>query len=282
MKKSFTYYLASLLLLSMFMGGCTSKEVTKSGSIVYPDSDSKILFYRDADTTGKPVTIRVEKRIVGVLKPKEYLSVPVCIGKHTIKISTRGADNAMHDKSASVVVDNNTSKYIYIDTSKAIAVPKAVSVASDDMITSGRTEGGYVVNRYVPTCTRYIDLSSDVLFAFGEAKLTPKGEALLSELVTTLKTKAIGIKKLVIEGHTDVIGGTAYNNNLSQRRAQAVVNFFKKQGLKIPMVAVGMGEKYPITKGCEKVSPRAKMIECLKPDRRVRIELINKTQLMQK
>ncbi len=281
MKKSFTYYLASLLLVSIFMGGCTSKEVTKSGSIVYPDSDSKILFYRDADTTGKPVTIRVEGRIVGVVKPNEYLGVPVCVGKHPIRVSTR-IDNTMHDKSASVIVDGNATKYIYIDTTKEVAVPKAVSVASDDMITNGRSEGGYMVNRYVPTCTRYIDLSSDVLFAFGEAKLTPKGEALLSELVTTLKTKAIGIKKLVIEGHTDVIGGTAYNNNLSQRRAQAVVNFFKKQGLKIPMVAVGMGEKYPITKGCEKVSPRAKMIECLKPDRRVRIELINKTQLIKK
>ncbi|MEJ2489671.1 MAG: hypothetical protein P8Y50_07780, partial [Sulfurovaceae bacterium] len=128
MKKNLVY-LASLLLLSIFMGGCTSKEVTKSGSIVYPDSDSKILFYRDADITGKPVTIRVEDRIVGVLKPKEYLSVPVCIGKHPITVSTRGADNAMHEKSASIVVDNNASKYIYIDTSKAIAAPKAVSVA---------------------------------------------------------------------------------------------------------------------------------------------------------
>lgn len=280
MKKLFIYAIG-LLVASLFMGGCSSKNVTQSDSIVHPESDSKILFYRDVADSGKPVTVKVEGRVVGVVQPNEYLEVPVCAGKLPISASTRVGDD-MQEKSVSVFAENNSTKYIYIDTTKDIAVLKSVSVASEDVVTKGRSEGGYMVNRYVPSCTRYIDLSSDVLFAFGEAKLTPKGEALLSELATTLKTKAINIKKMVIEGHTDRIGGTAYNNTLSQKRAQAVADFFKTQGLKMPMVAVGMGEKYPLTDGCKNVSPREKMIECLKPDRRVRIELINKTQLIKK
>jgi len=37
--------------------------------------------------------------------------------------------------------------------------------------------------------------------------------------------------KFVVEGHTDAMGNTAYNKNLSLNRAQAVVNYLKDKGV---------------------------------------------------
>ena len=50
-----------------------------------------------------------------------------------------------------------------------------------------------------------------------------------------------------VEGHTDSIGDAAYNQDLSQRRAQAVANELIKSGVSQEQVsAVGYGEENPI------------------------------------
>ncbi len=50
-----------------------------------------------------------------------------------------------------------------------------------------------------------------------------------------------------IEGHTDDRGDASYNQELSQRRAQAVVAFLIDQGVdRSRLTAVGVGETQPI------------------------------------
>ena len=50
-----------------------------------------------------------------------------------------------------------------------------------------------------------------------------------------------------IEGHTDSQGPDAYNQDLSERRAQAVVDYLVGQGINAARLgAVGYGENLPI------------------------------------
>lgn len=52
---------------------------------------------------------------------------------------------------------------------------------------------------------------------------------------------------LEIQGHTDNVGDTRYNNNLSQKRAQSVVNYLIKKGVAVSRLrAVGFGASKPI------------------------------------
>jgi len=52
----------------------------------------------------------------------------------------------------------------------------------------------------------------------------------------------------VIEGHTDSTGSDSYNQELSQRRAEAVRNFLVSNGITGDrIVARGYGESYPVT-----------------------------------
>ena len=50
-----------------------------------------------------------------------------------------------------------------------------------------------------------------------------------------------------IEGHTDNVGSETFNLDLSQRRAESVLNFFLQNGVPGPkLTARGYGEGIPI------------------------------------
>jgi OmpA-OmpF porin, OOP family len=82
-------------------------------------------------------------------------------------------------------------------------------------------------------------------FDFDKAKLKPAMIAELDKLVD--KTKSCGPKDvLVVIGHTCNIGSDAYNQRLSERRAQSVADYLKSKGIKGDQLQVkGMGEKQP-------------------------------------
>jgi OOP family OmpA-OmpF porin len=82
--------------------------------------------------------------------------------------------------------------------------------------------------------------------------------------------------KVTVEGHTDRLGTTAYNQTLSQSRADAVKSHLVAAGRidAAKVTAVGMGEAGPVTLPDQcKGAASAKVIACLQPDRRVVIEV---------
>lgn len=68
-----------------------------------------------------------------------------------------------------------------------------------------------------------IDIAADVLFAFDSADLSDEAVARLGEVAAEVGERAAP-GALTIVGHTDSNGSDAYNDDLSQRRAQAVAD----------------------------------------------------------
>ncbi len=84
-----------------------------------------------------------------------------------------------------------------------------------------------------------------VNFAFDSAKLTPESEAIVDEAVQKLQEAASVTVR--VEGHTDSVGSEAYNLDLSERRAQAVVDYLISKGIDPSRVEPeGMGEGHPV------------------------------------
>jgi OOP family OmpA-OmpF porin len=83
-----------------------------------------------------------------------------------------------------------------------------------------------------------------VQFATGSADLTPDAIHTLDELGRALASKDLAAYRFRIEGHTDTVGSREYNRALSERRAEAVVNYVAKKFSVDPsrLEAVGMGE----------------------------------------
>jgi len=91
-----------------------------------------------------------------------------------------------------------------------------------------------------------MSITLKVLFDFNKATIKPESYRVLDEAAQILKDNPkISVE---IQGHTDNIGSDAYNQKLSERRAQAVANYFIAQHGIDPkrLKAVGYGESRPI------------------------------------
>ncbi|MBT2224992.1 OmpA family protein [Nonomuraea sp. NEAU-A123] len=89
-----------------------------------------------------------------------------------------------------------------------------------------------------------ITISSDVLFAFDQARLTPVAARHLARIADRLRTASGTVR---VDGYTDAVGTTGYNLTLSQRRAQSVKRELDRilHG-KPPTTATGHGEADPV------------------------------------
>jgi OOP family OmpA-OmpF porin len=89
------------------------------------------------------------------------------------------------------------------------------------------------------------DVVRQVHFANNSAELTAEGKAELDELADTL-TKLKFMAGTVV-GHTDSTGSEAYNQKLSERRAQTVSDYLQDKGIASGRLEVsGAGESEPI------------------------------------
>lgn len=91
-----------------------------------------------------------------------------------------------------------------------------------------------------------IDLAADVLFDFDKADIKPAASESLKKVADVIREKGRGTVR--IEGHTDAKGSDAYNQKLSQRRADAVRTWLvQKEKLKgVAFRTVGHGSKKPV------------------------------------
>lgn len=84
-----------------------------------------------------------------------------------------------------------------------------------------------------------------IYFELGSARLSPRSNALLDDLTDFMLDHA-EIATLSVEGHTDDVGDAASNLNLSQGRAQAVVDYLIAHSVPANRVtAAGFGETRP-------------------------------------
>ncbi|WDY60267.1 type VI secretion system membrane subunit TssM [Pseudomonas sp. PSKL.D1] len=120
-----------------------------------------------------------------------------------------------------------------------------------------------------------ITLESDTLFAFGRAdfqSLKSEGQNQLSAIAgKLLNTPNIG--KIVISGHADQLGDRQGNLQVSRQRAQTIRTYLVGKGVPAELVdARGEGSLKPLV-NCDMQQPRAQLIKCLEPNRRVEIEV---------
>jgi len=121
-----------------------------------------------------------------------------------------------------------------------------------------------------------VSLSTDVLFDFGMTALKDSGKQELDELAGRIRDA--NLEAIVATGHADRIGKDDANQKLSEARAQAVKDYLEGKVSTQNIEVAGKGETEPVTgAACERMGPEQrknrKLVECLRPDRRVEIEV---------
>jgi OOP family OmpA-OmpF porin len=96
-----------------------------------------------------------------------------------------------------------------------------------------------------PPVHKEITLGAETLFDFDKSNLKPAGQAKLDELVGDLRQ--VDISSIAVKGYTDSIGTEAYNQRLSERRADTVRSYLVEKGVNSSVVtAQGFGEADPV------------------------------------
>ena len=120
-------------------------------------------------------------------------------------------------------------------TVSAKPVPKAGKVGTFPSIDAAKP---------VQSCGTVITLEDSVLFDFGSSDLRSEASTTLTNLATVLKDSKA--PKVQVQGHTDSVSDDAFNQKLSEQRAQAVSNALKSDGVAADLEAVGYGETKPV------------------------------------
>lgn len=91
-----------------------------------------------------------------------------------------------------------------------------------------------------------ISVDTDVLFKYGKADLTPTAQGTLKKVAAELSAKGSG--QVSVVGYTDSAGSEAFNQTLSEKRAQSVQRALQKLVHKdgLTFSASGKGENDPI------------------------------------
>ncbi|MFK5984162.1 MAG: OmpA family protein [Pseudomonadota bacterium] len=92
-----------------------------------------------------------------------------------------------------------------------------------------------------------IAISAALLFGFDSDALSDDAKAVLDERIEKFKGKAELTKDVSVIGHTDSTGPEAYNQKLSERRAQSVASYLEQHtNISDDKIDVtGMGESDP-------------------------------------
>ncbi|MFF0923473.1 DUF4384 domain-containing protein [Rhizobium leguminosarum] len=89
-----------------------------------------------------------------------------------------------------------------------------------------------------------VSIPVPITFDFNKSSFTSIGTEAAEELLEALKEQKPG--RIILIGHTDRRGGDDYNQKLSERRAQAVADFLKSNGLDATIDAEGRGASEPV------------------------------------
>lgn len=93
----------------------------------------------------------------------------------------------------------------------------------------------------------FADIAKSTLyFEFDRVEFTPQTVARLNQISNYLKADK-DIELMVVEGHTDSLGGRWFNQQLGKKRAEAVRDYLLKTGIDAKRVqTVSYGERKPV------------------------------------
>jgi outer membrane protein OmpA-like peptidoglycan-associated protein len=105
-----------------------------------------------------------------------------------------------------------------------------------------------VQGRETETDHETVALRADVLFEFDEAELTGEAENILDDVIAETRERADPDNPpIIISGHTDGIGDDDYNQELSEDRAESVLEVLEDSlGADYAYESVGFGSSQPV------------------------------------
>lgn len=161
-------------------------------------------------------------------------------GTHTTRTVTviNNGDGTGSYTSPSLTIINNGDGTAQVNGQKVTDAPKVDKAAKLGKFPAVESL------KPVESCGTLITLEDGVLFDFGKSEIRSDASQTLKKLADVLNNAKVPAAH--IYGHTDSISDEAFNQQLSEARANAVSGELKKDGVTATMDATGYGESKPV------------------------------------
>ena len=121
-----------------------------------------------------------------------------------------------------------------------------LSFEIDEIVASEEGTGSGIPKDGSATAAKVYEIG-DIYYDYDKSDIRPSAQPSLDKLAKLLKDNAD--VKIEVHSHADSRGGDAYNMNLSNKRAQSVVNYLVRAGVnKANLSSKGFGESQPVNK----------------------------------
>ena len=238
-------------------GGDGSGVITQGPiSIVYGGDGTGV--YSNADTG---LTINVNEDGSGVYStPTLSINLDGMGGGNytdsskTISIINNGDGSGNYSTATVSIINNGDGSGSYSDSTMTIrnngdgtAVVNGTTVTDAPKVDKVSKLGKFppiASLQPVESCGTLITLEDGVLFDFGKSDIRPDAAQTLKSLAGVLNNAKVPAAH--IYGHTDSVSDEAFNQQLSEARANAVKNDLAKNGVTATMDATGYGESKPV------------------------------------
>jgi outer membrane protein OmpA-like peptidoglycan-associated protein len=250
-------------------------------------NEAVLVFYRESGEARQALNVWVDGRVAGTLQPGRFALTRACAGSVALKVAGSGQPMGEAAMSRQNVPGGRTVFFRIGENAQGRFEAQQVTEATARGALSD-LKISHVIDRHVVECVparadgsafvlRRVELSADALFAFdgsGVQDIAQQGLNRLDALKQEIRVQGLQVLSLRITGHSDRLGGDAYNEQLSLARAATVAEYLRRRGLDIPMSTQGRGALDPVSTGCVGAQVTPELIRCLSPDRRVTVDLI--------
>ena len=228
--------------------GTVSINYGGDGSGTYVDSDAYIYLIVNSDGTGsyrsRTLSISLSDNGGGFYDNSETDE----------KIYNKGDGSGNYKTTSASIINNGDGSGLYISDNLRInnngdgtALVNGVTITDAPKVEKVPPLGKFppvTSLKPVESCGTVITLEDSILFDFGKSDIRPDAAQTLSTLATVLNNAKVPTAH--IYGHTDSVSDEAFNQKLSEDRANAVKNELKKDGVSATLDATGYGETKPV------------------------------------
>lgn len=146
---------------------------------------------------------------------------------------------------------------------------QAAYAQSEDVEPTSQNNGAARGESAAPVLISTAVLSGEAVFEYNRYVLSAESIEVLNKLIRDLNDFAL-VESVKVIGHTDDRGSEKYNQQLSEKRARYIAQFFARKFPAIAVSAHGLGEMSPIASNA---TPEGR-----ERNRRVEIQVVAKGQ----
>jgi OOP family OmpA-OmpF porin len=154
--------------------------------------------------------------------------------------------HAIRDSSGNCIVTSGAVLPECEEAKAAAPAPTPAAPAAPTPAAPAATPAAPEPARAAPSSVRQaVVIQADALFDFDKSVVRPDGKKAIDEALG--KLGGMDLEMVIATGHTDSVGTDAYNQKLSERRAEAVKAYLVSKGIPSSKVTtIGKGETQPV------------------------------------